>query len=459
MERCLGKILIFLSVFFGVFRLCHCVGPAQCGVFNCQPKNIHLALTGKTTELVVSWLTIGHPATSTVQYGLSSGKLQWSAVGKQSSYLESDDGDIVMWNHHVVLSELKEDTRYFYRCGDPIAGWSKEFSFKTPPPPPTSSRTNLNTTIIVYGDMGIVASQNTAPRVAHLAQTGGIDFIYHVGDISYADDYPGGMYEEVWDTWFQQIEPAATVVPYMVLPGNHEYSCDHEGCDYSVNFTAYNNRFLMPGLASGSNTNMWYSFDYANIHFVSISTETDFPNAPEGMASFGNQLQWLEQDLAKANQRRDTHPWIIVGGHRPIYCSSWGFELHGNPIGIAANIQKAFEEILYRYKVDLVLTGHVHAYERMWPVYRNKSTGYNYDDPKSPVYIVVGTAGSTEGQFHIWVDPQPEWSVIRIDKHFGFAIMEVYQKDNKNILEWRFLTSKEGDIKDKMILTKTIPKS
>jgi BioD-like phosphotransacetylase family protein len=49
----------------------------------------------------------------------------------------------------------------------------------------------------------------------------------------------------------------------------------------------------------------------------------DFPNAPEGMVSFGNQLQWLEQDLARANQRRDTHPWIIVGGHRPLYCSSW----------------------------------------------------------------------------------------------------------------------------------------
>lgn len=37
----------------------------------------------------------------------------------------------------------------------------------------------------------------------------------------------------------------------------------------------------MPGLTSGSNTNMWYSFDYANIHFVSISTETGkfvYPN-------------------------------------------------------------------------------------------------------------------------------------------------------------------------------------
>jgi hypothetical protein len=34
--------------------------------------------------------------------------------------------------------------------------------------------------------------------------------------------------------------------------------------------------------------------------------------------------------------------------------------------------------------------------------------------------------------------------------------MEVYQKDNKNILEWKFITSKEGEIKDRMVITKTI---
>jgi hypothetical protein len=33
--------------------------------------------------------------------------------------------------------------------------------------------------------MGIVASQDTAPRVAQLAQVTGIDFIYHVGDIRF----------------------------------------------------------------------------------------------------------------------------------------------------------------------------------------------------------------------------------------------------------------------------------
>jgi len=34
----------------------------------------------------------------------------------------------------------------------------------------------------------------------------------------------------------------------------------------------------MPGEESGSNTSMYYSFDYSWAHFVSISSETDYPN-------------------------------------------------------------------------------------------------------------------------------------------------------------------------------------
>ncbi len=32
-------------------------------------------------------------------------------------------------------------------------------------------------------------------------------------------------------------------------------------------------------------------------------------------------------------------------------------------------LRSAFEELLHKYKVDLYLSGHVHAYERMFPVY------------------------------------------------------------------------------------------
>jgi acid phosphatase type 7 len=95
---------------------------------------------------------------------------------------------------------------------------------------------------------------------------------------------------------------------------------------------------------------MWYSFRYGSIHFCNIDTETDFPGAPldevgrvsstlgemgQGNSSpskscvqvagknggFGDQLAWVEADLARAAADRASGlvTWILVGGHRPIY--------------------------------------------------------------------------------------------------------------------------------------------
>jgi hypothetical protein len=70
----------------------------------------------------------------------------------------------------------------------------------------------------------------------------------------------------------------------------------------------------MPSNESGGVLNMWFSWNYADVHFVSIDTSTDFPNAPEGktgdshmpwfpsggFAKDGEYMRWLEADLAAA---------------------------------------------------------------------------------------------------------------------------------------------------------------
>lgn len=60
-------------------------------------------------------------------------------------------------------------------------------------------------------------------------------------------------------------------------------------------------------------------------------------------------------------------------------------------------MQQAFEELLYQYKVDLYVDGHVHGYERSYPVYQSEVRGNytlnNYVNPEAPIYIVNGSAG------------------------------------------------------------------
>jgi hypothetical protein len=81
----------------------------------------------------------------------------------------------------------------------------------------------------------------------------------------------------------------------------------------------------MPSPESNGTLNMWYSFNYGPVHFISLDTETAFPGAPEEHAyvlpcgGFGDMLSWLEADLQAANSNRALRPWIFVASHHPMY--------------------------------------------------------------------------------------------------------------------------------------------
>ncbi|MDP2437303.1 MAG: metallophosphoesterase [archaeon] len=130
------------------------------------------------------------------------------------------------------------------------------------------------------------------------------------------------------------------------------------GCDPSLdNFTYYRQRWYMDNSPS---QNMWYSFNYSYATFVSISSETDFPLAPEGLDTtflcgpFGDQLTWLEAQLQAANANRANRPWLIVTGHRPMYsCPISDF-----PPDARLRLRQAMEGMFIKYKVDVYLSGH-----------------------------------------------------------------------------------------------------
>ncbi|RYY84934.1 hypothetical protein EON63_08290 [archaeon] len=81
----------------------------------------------------------------------------------------------------------------------------------------------------------------------------------------------------------------------------------------------------MPSEETKGTLNMHYSFNYGNVHFVSLDTETGYPGAAEETryvlpcGGFGDQLHWLEQDLIQANEQRALRPWIFAQGHHPMY--------------------------------------------------------------------------------------------------------------------------------------------
>ena len=85
--------------------------------------------------------------------------------------------------------------------------------------------------------------------------------------------------------------------------GNHEEP---------QNFNHYINRFSKSFTQDGD-SRMYYSFNVANAHFISLSTELYFYETDKVQA----QYDWLLQDLVEANKNRHLRPWIITIGHRP----------------------------------------------------------------------------------------------------------------------------------------------
>lgn len=313
--------------------------------------------------------------------------------------------------HRAVMTDLKPDTEYYYRVGS-SEGWSNVFHFKTFP-----SGNDLNYTVAFVADMGYGdTSDPTVVDLLSAVDSGEIQLVIHSGDIGYADGF-----QPHWDDFFNKIQPIASRVPYMVTPGNHEFW---------YNFTAYKHRFNMPGVSSagGSGDNMYYSWSLGPVFYLGINSETAIDTAdinPE-------EQQWIIDQLAQVD--RNQFPWIIAYFHRPMYCSNDGQCNKADSMG--GLLRKQVEDTFMKYQVDVVITGHVHSYERTYPLYDDKLVSTSYADPTAPVYLVQGASGNREGNHGFPSSGLPAWSAAH-SSDVGYALYTV----SPSSFDWLFFAA------------------
>ncbi|XP_026332505.1 acid phosphatase type 7 isoform X1 [Hyposmocoma kahamanoa] len=365
----------------------------------CQPEQIHIAFGEKTNDILVTWTTFNDTGESRVQYGALT--MDKEARGWNTQFKDGRG----QWIHRVLLKDLLFNTKYTYHCGSQY-GWSERFTFKTPP-----QGENWVVRAAIYGDMG-TDNAHSLPYLQDEAERDNFDLILHVGDFAY------DMYEQqsrVGDQFMRQIQPLAAIVPYMTCPGNHEEN---------HNFSNYKERFSMPGM--GSFSSMFYSWDVGPVHFVAINTEAYY-FLNYGLGPLVNQYEWLKRDLAEANRPKNRlkRPWIIVYGHRPMYCTNkyddcWNGFLP-NRVGLPF-IGMGLEPLLKDFGVDVVIWAHEHSYERTWPLYDHKvynGTRGAYINPGAPVHVITGSAGCRE-KTDGFVSNPPAWSAFR-SSDYGFT--------------------------------------
>ncbi|ORY30983.1 acid phosphatase AphA [Naematelia encephala] len=322
------------------------------------------------------------------------------------------------------------------------------------------------------------------------------------------------LYESNWDLWQQWMVNITAKVPYMVVPGNHEATCaefdgpnnelsaylDNDQANGTLpnstltyfscpesqrNFTAYQHRFQMPGDHTGGVSNFWYSFDYGLAHFVSFNGETDFYQSPEwpfvadlsgnettpkedetyitDSGPFGyidgsykdnkayEQYQWMKADLASVD--RSKTPWVFAMSHRPMYSSQTSsYQTH---------LRNAFEDLFLEYGVDAYMAGHIHWYERTYPLGKNATIDYAsvidnntylVNEGKSITHLINGMAGNIES--HSTLEPdQPVLNLTAVldFTHYGFSKLTVV---NATTATWQFIHGDDGSVGDYLTLIK-----
>lgn len=411
-----------------------------------QPEQIHLALTNDASEMMVSWVTLNVAAGAQVQWGIN-GQFDSSTMATVSTYTAAGWVGTI---YNALMTKLKPLTTYSYRVGSDISGWSKVWSFKTMSnyadykcqntksgqTDESSSASRPPLRIGVIGDMSY--DNYSDVTVAHLlnqVNNGSIDVIIHAGDISYADGY-----QPHWDLFMRKIEPLAARVPYMVVPGNHEFW---------FNFTAYKARWFMPGASSGSiDPSMFFSWNVGPLHFLGYDTETWLDTADINPI----QQKWIAKDLTAAQNNRAAQPWVIAMGHRPLYCSNSN---KANCVSWAQVLQSKLEDIFVMTHVDLVIQAHQHDYERAWPTYKGKAVWSNYTNAPAPAYVVNGAAGNREGLTGGFVEPAPSWVAQRY-REYGFGkIVWTPNGNGAGQLNWLYYDDATGVLHDHFEMTKS----
>jgi hypothetical protein len=212
---------------------------------------------------------------------------------------------------------------------------------------------------------------------------------------------------------------------------------------FNVDYAAYQARYA--AVPATGNSNLWYSFDHGPAHYTFIDSE-------ESQDAGSPQLTWLAADLAAADARRATTPWLFVAQHRPVFCSTKSEEGDHTPGG---RFPRSLEPLLKQYHVDVVLTGHEHLYERSQAIFNGtvvtaaEGANNTYASPGAPVYIVAGASGAF--QSGDWIAPQPKWSAFRTFDVYGYGRMRI---SGAHRLTYDFVEQTTGKVADHWEISK-----
>lgn len=260
------------------------------------------------------------------------------------------------FQHRIALGGLTPNTQYFYQVSNGVSTLNTDtFFFYTAPLTNSSQKIR----ILVTGDCGtaLITQQKTKEALMNHVQNRYINCWLLLGDNAYYT----GTDAEYTAKFFLPYQNNFVMQKTCLYPatGNHDYGDNAFNAENKT--VPYFDHFYLPaggelgGVASG--TEAYYSFNYGNIHFVSVDSYGT-ENSLRVYDTLSPQYIWLKQDLQSNNSM-----WTIVYFHHPPFTmGSHNSDLEGELVNMRKYVTPLFE----KNNVDLVLNGHSHNYERSW---------------------------------------------------------------------------------------------
>ncbi len=275
------------------------------------------------------------------------------------------DADVVSHYHSVTFDDLLPETLYAYRVGDGEI-WSEWIQFKT------ASEEAKPFSFLYVGDAQNYILELWSRLIREGYRKGpDASFIIHAGDmINHAHS------ERQWHEWYTAGGWIHCMLPSISVPGNHEYGAIKDDSKERQLSVQWNPQFTLPqnGVEGLEETN--YYIDYQGMRIIALNS----------LRKVEEQAVWLESVLSN-----NPNKWTVVTYHYPLFSASGGRD--------NKELRALWKPIFDKYKVDLALQGHDHAYARgrttpyLADGEENLLDGLNKRDYTGTVYVVSVSGG------------------------------------------------------------------
>jgi acid phosphatase type 7 len=216
--------------------------------------------------------------------------------------------------------------------------------------------------------------------IAHTKAADRPSFFYHLGDVVYYDGESANYWPEFYEPYINYN------APIIAIPGNHDGDVNPATGESSLQAFVRNfcsqSAVHSPDNRDAPRRTMTQPNVYWTLNTPLVTIVGMYSNCPEGGQVSDTQRQWSIAELKAADPKLP----LILAIHHPIY-SAYG----GHPG--SSRLKDLLEHICATAgrAPDLVLTGHVHNYQRFSAPLHNK---------KNVPFIVAG-AGGYNKQLHV----------------------------------------------------------